>query len=120
MGLVVEMAVVPRPEACFIEPVCKKPYLAGIIARSNHLHSQKTGGHVDQMGAIDESVLDLIRHSVRDSKPTQHDEFGAGWLCRGARCTIHNALLQISGRCPLEGRNVVEAFWTVIIVANPR
>src|SRR5690349_17490971 len=88
--VVVEMAAVPCLEAHFIAPVRKKPYLAGIVAGRDHLHPQETAGGVDQMRTIDKSILDLIGHSVRDSKPTQRDEFGAGLLCRAARRTVHS------------------------------
>jgi hypothetical protein len=42
--VVVEMAAGPCLEARFIAPVRKKPYLPGIVAGRDHLHSQETAG----------------------------------------------------------------------------
>src|ERR1700719_4715502 len=110
--VVVEMAAVPCLEAGFIAPVRKKPYLAGIVAGRDHLHPQETAGGVDQMRTIDKSILDLIGHSVRDSKPTQRDEFGAGLLCRAARRTVHSCLPFF---CISIGLRRREAHWALAV-----
>jgi hypothetical protein len=72
MRFLISMALVPRPVAGKINPICHEPDLFRHVLRAENIHPHKPRCTIDKVRTENKSLLDCASHVVGDNKPAQN------------------------------------------------